>query len=675
MRLNTLLSIAILMTAVAAEGVAQTLPVQQAITDPKQIAAKPNAQVEPRSLTIEKLFMTRQVGRSTWSPDGKSIAFISNMSGRNNIWVVPAEGGFPTQLTVSDQRQTAPAWSPDGKWIAYQSDYDGDEQWDIYLVSPKTGKVVNLTQTSEIAEVNPTWSPDGRYLAYEVKPKTSAAYEIDIYDMIMREVKHLTTNTAQDKSNTNPIWSKDGKYIVYTQERAKGTDSNIFIADVKTCTSTLLTPHEGEQLFFANDISSRPILDGRQILITSNAANGYDNIGLLIVGTKGELNGVFTPGGITWLTKDKWEIRGREFSPDGKHLTFSANVDGSEDIYLYDLATRRSNVLPIPKGVNETVGGHSAFSADGSRLLYMHNGPTSPGDLWVNHLASGKSQQVTHSLVGGIRSEDLVEPYLVHYPSRDGKWTISAFLYVPFNMARNGQNAAIVYIHGGPTSQTKNSFNRFVQFAVNQGYMVLAPNYRGSTGYGKEFQQANLFDMGGGDLQDVLAGVDWIKQTGHLDPKKIAVMGGSYGGYLSMMAVTKAPEVWAAGVPIVPFVNWFTEIENEDPELRQSDLATMGDPVKNKALYEERSPINFIDQVKAPLLLLAGGHDPRCPKSETQQVVDAIKKRGGTVDVKVYENEGHGFARVENQIDAYKRVADFLLAHVVPADCSCSLTE
>jgi dipeptidyl aminopeptidase/acylaminoacyl peptidase len=269
----------------------------------------------------------------------------------------------------------------------------------------------------------------------------------------------------------------------------------------------------------------------------------------------------------------------------------------------------------------------------------------------------------------------MVEPYLVHYPSRDGKWTISAFLYVPFNMARNGQNAAIVYIHGGPTSQTMNSFNRFIQYASDQGYMVLAPNYRGSTGYGKEFQQANLFDMGGGDLKDVLAGVDWIKQTGHLDPKKIAVMGGSYGGYLSMMSVTKSPEVWAAGVPIVPFVNWFTEIENEDPVLQQSDLATMGDVVTNKALYEDRSPINFIDQIKAPLLLLAGGHDPRCPKSETQQVVDAITKRGGTVDYKIYENEGHGFARVENQIDAYKRVADFLLAHVPPADCSCSVNE
>src|ERR1700691_3213988 len=232
MRSSAFFAIVILMSTVAETLPAQTLPAPQAVTDPKQIASKPNAQVEPRSLTIEKLYMTRQVGRATWSPDGKSIAFISNMSERNTLWLVPAEGGWPVQLTVSDQRQAAPAWSPDGKWIAYQSDYDGDELWDIFLVSPKTGKVVNLTSTREIAEMDPTWSPDGRYLAYLVKAKTSAAHEIDIYDTAMREVKHLTTGTPQDKGNSGPIWSKDGKYIVYSQEQAKGTDSNIFIADV-----------------------------------------------------------------------------------------------------------------------------------------------------------------------------------------------------------------------------------------------------------------------------------------------------------------------------------------------------------------------------------------------------------------------------------------------------------
>jgi dipeptidyl aminopeptidase/acylaminoacyl peptidase len=656
--LNLFVMVVLMMTSVLAAS--QTLPAPQAITDPKQITSKPDARVE-KNLTIEKLYMTRQVGGSTWSPDGKTVAFVSNLSGRNNLWLVPSEGGWPTQLTVSDQRQTSPTWSPDSKWIAYMSDYDGDEQWDIFLVSPKSGQVVNLTNTREIAEESPTWSHDGRYLAYMVKPKTSSVFEIDVYDTVMREVKHLTTGTAKDRMNVAPIWSADGKFIVYTQEQAKGTDSNIFLADVGSAQSTLLTPHEGERRYSASDVSP----DGKSVLITSNASGGYDNAGLLDITSKK----------IRWLTEDKWEISGESFSPNGKFLTYNANVDGNTDIYLYDTASGKARVLPLSKGVNYTAGRPSPFTRDASRMLYYHSGPTAPGDLWVYNLADGKSHQLTHSLVGGLRSEDMVEPHLVHYPSKDGKWTISSFVYVPYNLPRNGEHPAIVYVHGGPTAQTMNTFNRFVQYMANQGYIVIAPNYRGSTGYGKEFQHANLFDMGGGDLQDVLAAADWIKQTGYVDPKKLILMGGSYGGYMTMMGVTKAPELWAAGVPIVPFVDWFTEIQNEDPVLQQSDLATMGDLAKNKALYEDRSPINFVDKIKAPLYLLAGGNDPRCPKEEAQQVVDAVSKRGGVVEYKVYENEGHGFAKVENQIDAYKRVADFLKAHVPPADCSCSLNQ
>ncbi len=657
MRTCTAFAIVTLMSALAA---AQTLPAPQAVTDPKQITSKQDLKVE-RNLSIEKLYMTRQVGRADWSPEGKQIVFVSNLSGRNNLWTVPAEGGWPLQLTVSDQRQTAPAWSPDGKWIAYQSDFDGDEQWDIFLVSPKSGMVVNLTNTREIAEEDPRWSPDGRYLAYMVKPKTSSVFEIDIYDTLMRKVQHLTSNTPKDQMNTGPVWSKDGKWIAYTQHEAKGTNSNVLVAEVATSQSTLLTPHDGEQLYSVSAFAP----DGKSLLITSNATNGYENAGLLDIASKK----------IRWLTHDKWEINAVDFSSDGKQVSWTGNVDGNTDIFIHDLVSGKSTSLPLPKGLNELTGKSSSFSKDGSRVLYYHNGPTAAGDLWTYRAADRKSQQVTHSMLAGVRSEDMVEPFLVHYPSKDGKWTISAFVYMPYNLPRRPESPAIVYIHGGPTAQTVNSFNRFVQFMVNNGYIVIAPNYRGSTGYGKEFQQANLFDMGGGDLQDVLAAAEWIQKTGYVDPKKLIVMGGSYGGYLSMMAVTKAPEVWAAGVPIVPFVNYFTEIENEDPVLREMDLATMGDPVKNKALYEDRSPIFFVDKIKAPLLLLAGGNDPRCPKSEAQQVVDAVKKNGGIAEYKVYENEGHGFARVENQIDAYKRVADFLRAHVPPADCYCTLKE
>jgi dipeptidyl aminopeptidase/acylaminoacyl peptidase len=658
--MNALLRFATVIT-MSTVAVSQSLTQPQAIADPKQITAKPDADVEQgeESLSLARLYMTRLVGDTAWSPDGKTIVFVSNITGRNNLWLVPAEGGWPTQLTVSDQRQSHPTWSPDGKWIAYQSDYDGDEQWDIFFVSPKIGQVVNVTRTREISEENPMWSPDGRYLAYMVKPKTSSSYEIDVFDTVLRDVKHITTNTPAEKLNTNPVWSKNGKFIAYTQEEAKGTNSNIFVGEVASKKSTLVTPHDGERLYAANDFSP----DNKTLLITSNAGNDHQNTGLLNIAAKK----------ITWLSEEKWEVEGGHFSPDGKSVTWRANVDGNTDIYLHHLASGKTTVLPLPKGVNSVGGAESAFTRDGSKLLYYHNGPNAPNDAWVYGIGAGKSTQVTHSLMAGVPAQHMVEPFLVHYPSRDGKWTISAFLYVPRNMQRNGQNAAIVYIHGGPTAQAVNSFNRFIQHIVNQGYMVIAPNYRGSTGYGKDFQDANLFDMGGGDLQDVLAAADFLKATGYPDPKKLIAMGGSYGGYMTMMAVTKAPDVWAAGVPIVPFVNWFTEMQNEDPVLQQSDRATMGDPEKNPDLFRDRSPFFFADQIKAPLLLLAGGHDPRCPKEETIQVVDAIKKNGGVADYKIYENEGHGFAKVENQIDAYQRVADFLKAHVPPADCGCKL--
>ncbi len=647
----------------SAESSSAQTPMQP-ITDPKLISSKNKLEVQ--KLSIEKLYMTRSVGGATWSPDGKQVAFITNISGRNNLWTIPADGGWPTQLTVSDQRQAHPTWSADGKWIALMSDYDGDEQWDIFLVSPQDGTVFNLTNTREISETSPTWSPDGKRLAYEYKPKTSSSTEIHVMDVLTRHVEKVTENTAPGLSNYGPIWSRDGKRVLYTQSNATGKDLNVFLAEFvgESVKKTVnLTPHTGEHSYNASALSP----DGKLVLITSNAKNGYDNVGLIDVVTKQ----------IHWLTEDKWEIHAGEFTPDGKWVTWNANIDGATNIFFHELTGGKTSSLPLPIGVNGAAGSDSAFTRDGGRMLYYHNGPTSPNDLWIYSLADGKSHQLTHSLMGGIRTEDMVEPFLVHFPSKDSKFTLSALLYVPHSAPKSGQHAGIVYVHGGPAAQTENSFNRIVQYMANQGYFVIAPNYRGSTGYGKEFEDANIRDFGGQDMEDVVAAADFLKATGFVDPKKIALMGGSYGGYLTMVGVTKHPEMWAAGVPIVPFVNWFTEIENEDPLLQEYDKVMMGDPAKeaDRALLHERSPIFFVDKIKAPLLILAGGNDPRCPKSESQQVLDAIKKNNGVAELKIYGNEGHGFARVENQIDAYKRVADFLKAHVPPAPCGCNLNE
>ena len=637
---------------------ATTLVAQPGIvTDPSQITSKQKFDIQP--FTVEKLYMTHYVGESAWSPDGKQVAFISNISGRNNIWIVSAESGWPTQLTVSNQSQTSPAWSPTGRWIAYMSDTDGNEQFDIFLVAPSNGQVVNLTNTPEISEGGMVWSPDGERLAYIVKAKDGANWEIEVMEILTKKITHVSRNTPKNLSNYVVAWSRDGKSLVYNQQDAAGKDGSIFIANVATGKTTNLTPHQGEQNFSATDISP----DGKSLLITSNSSNAYNNAAVLDVATRK----------ITWLTSEKWEVTSGKFSPNGKLLTWATNTDGNGDIAIYDLATHQSHRLPATNGINTLAGSESCFTRDGARLLYNHEGPNSPNDLWVYDFAAQKAHQVTYSLAGGIRSEDMVEPFLVHYPSKDGKWQISAFVYVPYNAERNGKNAAVVFVHGGPDAQYQNFFVRSVQYLVNQGYFVIAPNYRGSSGHGKEFANANRFDMGGGDLEDVISAADWIAKTGYVDTKKIAVLGGSYGGYLSMMAVTKAPDRWAAGVPFFPFVNWFTEMENTDPYGREYAIANMGDPMKDTARFKDRSPIYFVDQIKAPLLLLAGGNDPRCPKTEAEQVVQAVKKRGGVVELKIYENEGHGFAKIENQIDAFTRIAEFLKKYAEPAKCGCNL--
>jgi dipeptidyl aminopeptidase/acylaminoacyl peptidase len=616
---------------------------QKVITDPAQITAKEKFDVQ--QLSVDKLFTTRSIGR-------------------NNIWLVASESGWPTQLTASDQRQISPTWSANGRWIAYGSDHDGDEQWDIFIVSPSSGQVINLTNTPNVSEEGFAWSPDGERLAYSVKPKEAPNYEIDIMEIATKKITHITSNTPADLNNFVGAWSRDGKHLAFTRADAAEKNADVFIADTATGKSTKLTTHAENTSYAATDISP----DGKTILITSNAKNKFSNAALLDIAS----------GKITWLTEEKWEINSGQFSPDGKLLTWTRNADGNTDIVTYDLATQKARPLPLPQGINTLAGSETAFSGKttaAARLLLNHDGPVAPNDIWVYDFATGKIHQVTHSLSAGVRSQDMVEPFLVHYPSKDGKFQISAFVYVPFGAQRNGKNAAIVSIHGGPNSQTVNNFSRSVQFLVNQGFFVIAPNYRGSNGYGREFSDANVFDMGGGDLEDIISAADWMIKTGFVDTKKIAVMGASYGGYLSMMAVTKAPDRWAAGVPIVPFVNWFTETENEDPLLRQYDLQTMGDPVKDRARFQDRSPINFADQIKAPLLLLAGGHDPRCPRTEAEQVVSAIKKRGGVVELKVYENEGHGFAKVENQIDSITRIAEFLKKYAPPEKCGCNVYE
>jgi dipeptidyl aminopeptidase/acylaminoacyl peptidase len=606
--------------------------------------------------TIEQFFATRATGDADWSPDGEQVVFVSNISGRDNLWIVPAQGGWPSQLTVSEERQDAPTWSPDGRWIAFQSDHHGDEQWDLFVVSPEGGEVRNLTRTREVAEQGPLWSPDSRRIAYAVKPRAAPNHELALWDLAAGSGRPLTRGTPADYSLYPVAFVPGGKWLLAGRMHASDKDGDAVLVDLATGTVRVLTPHSGEQVWRPADVSP----DGAWVLLTSDAKNGYENVALLdLRAALAQPARSKAPARLTWVTEERWEMTARGFSPDGRWLLYSGNLDGTGALYAYRLSDRRRERLPVGGGSGDFAGSRSSYSPDGTRVLVRRSAADSPGDLHVYDLNAATAKRITQGFVGGVRPDDMVEPELVRYPSRDGL-EISAFLYMPWNLKKDGSNPAVVWIHGGPTSQSLNSFNRSCQFLANQGYIVLAPNYRGSTGYGRAFMDANRFDMGGGDLADVVAGTGFLKRTGYVDPRKIVAAGGSYGGYLTMCAVTMTPEAWAAGVALYPFVNWFTEMENEDPLLRQYDLATMGDPRKNQALLRERSPIFHLDRIRAPLFMTAGGNDPRCPPSEAQQVADEMKKRGMPCEFALYPDEGHGFSRREDLFDAYRRVIAFL---------------
>ena len=405
--------------------------------------------------------------------------------------------------------------------------------------------------------------------------------------------------------------------------------------------------------------------DDKELLITSSARNGFRNVALLEVAGKQ----------INWLTRANSDSTAGTFSPDGKYISWTGNAGGKQGIFLYDVAAKQPAPLGLPPGVNASGGSDTAFSRDSSRLLYSHSGPDAPKDLAVYSLSAKRSQQITYSFVAGVHGQDMVVPRLVNFPTSDGKLTISAWVYVPYNQIKNSQVPAVVFVHDGQATQFMDSFHPEMQFLANQGYFVIVPNYRGSTGFGAQFQDANRVDMGGGDLQDIVAAADWIVRTGYADRKKLIVMGTGYGGYLALMAATKAPVSWAAGVAIAPFVNWVTKVNNEDPRLRQYDLATMGDPEKNRELWQDRSPVSFADRLKIPLLLLAGANDPLHPKEEIQQMADAIRKHGGKAESKIYENEGHRFIRTEDAIDAWTRIAGFLKFYAPAPGCGQAACE
>ena len=610
-------------------------PEDRVATDPKAVVSGTRAATAP--IKVTDLMQTTSLAGASLSPNGAHIAYVGNASGRLNLWVMHADGSAPTQLVNSNDRQSGAVFTHDGQDIVYMQDKGGDELYDLYAVPVAGGTPRNLTSTEHTSEVGPLFSKDGSKLAFGSKEKVSPSTNVAYMDWPSRTVHLLTHETDLKASWVVVAWSPDGKTI-YAARSVGRDDADLYRIDIADGKATNLTAHDGKEIVRATDLSS----DGTTLLGSSNRKGGYSNVGLFNIATRQW----------RWVTDTRWEASPGDFAPDGKSFTYAMNVDGRRSIEFASTATLKGSTRDLPVGLNSGAGNPTSFAPDGS-FLFVHLDSTHPANLYVLRPA-GEIVQITHNESPALAAAVLPSSQLVTYKSFDGK-LISAFVWVPFNLKRDGTAAAVVLPHGGPTGQTLDSFDRHAVLLASRGFVVIAPNVRGSTGYGMDFQKANYQDLGGADLKDEIAGVEFLKTTGFIDAKKVGIWGGSYGGYMTLMAIGKAPGLWAAAVDEYGILNWLTMLEHEDPSLQQYEKTLLGDPVKDRAVYEESSPLKYIRNERAPLLVLQGERDIRVPREEAKQVVDILKSEGRTVDAVFYPEEGHGFIKREHQVDEYTR--------------------
>ena len=571
------------------------------------------------------------------SPEGDQVAFSWNKTGRWEIYLLDLkEGGVPRQITPEGGGKFAPRWSPDGSRLVYALDLDGGEYYDLWSFHLETGEHTNLTpDTPEALGPACEWSPDGKQIAF-ISDRDG---QFDTYLMPAKggQARKVLGIPYPD---WEVFWSPDGKNLAVASE-GTGQDSWIHIVPLDGSDPYPIRM-DGSPLS-AKDPCWSP--DGGSLALSSDFPGKFE---IAIYGLEDE--------SLRWVTGGLGEKERPDWSSDGM-LAFVISYGPKTELALLDLASLTSKAHSLEEGVIYS----PTFSPSGDQVLLIFDNPRYPDDLWSFDRSTQEFHQLTHSLPGEIDPEVFVMPEEIRYPSLDGSG-VPALLYRP--RGSTVPVPAVIYIHGGPNWLTQITWDPVVQAMVSRGWAVLAPNYRGSTGYGREWMNANRFDLGGVDTADVAAGWDYLVEQGIADSTRIALTGRSWGGYLTMTCLTQFPAKWAAGAAVVPFLNWFTSHENSREDLQHWDRENFGDPVTNKDLWYERSPFFFLDRIQAPVQLICGENDVRCPASESQQAYQTLKEMGREPEYHLYPDEGHFFLKIENQIKSKTQVVDFLAKYL-----------
>lgn len=602
----------------------------------------------PGRYDIERYLNIRVAACAGLLADAKTMGFTTNLTGTRQVWTIPSGGGWPEQITFFEDAVSRVEWSPRGDWIAFSKDKGGDENHQLYLVSPDGKDLVALTSSPQVRHNFGAWSKDGRFIAYASNERNSRFFDIYVMDVDSRQARRVVEGDA--------LWgagpfSRDGKRLIAIRSNAS-LDNDLFLVDLargwsgEPPDSAHLTPHQGKADHQVIDWS----VDNTSLWIASDSGREFYGLGRLILEARK----------VVWVREPKWDVTNATLSRDGRQLALVVNEDGYDTLHLLDTVTRKDRPLPeIPgKQLDDMV-----FSRDGKRLALTVSGPARNADVWLIDLAGGSARQVTRSSTAGIPRASFVEPRLVRYRSFDGL-EIPAFLYTPAGSRQGEGLPGIVMPHGGPEGQTTARFSPTIQYYLNRGYAIWAPNVRGSTGYGKTFTHLDDVRKREDSVKDLAAGVAWLKSSGWIDPKKIAVMGGSYGGYMTLAAITLYPDLWAAAVDSFGIANFKTFLARTASYRAGLRASEYGDPLADGDFLDSISPLHKADRIRAPLLVLQGANDPRVPQEEAEQIVAAVRQAGGVAEYILFPDEGHGWAKLANQITAHRASADFLDRHL-----------
>jgi dipeptidyl aminopeptidase/acylaminoacyl peptidase len=599
--------------------------------------AKPRA---PKQYTIEQFMKTTAMGNASFSADDSRILFHSNESGIFNVYSVPVTGGKPTPLTQSKETTQSVGYFPDDDRVLYTRDQGGNENNHLY-VRERDGTERDLTPGEKLKARFEGWRPDGKVFYVATNERDPKAFDLYRYDAATLERTMFYRN---EKVLEIGAVSPDEKWIALNKTNTT-IDADIYLFDVAKAELRHITPHQGNVKFEAQTFDPA----SRRLFLLSDEGSEFTSIRTYDLAS----------GAMREHEKANWDVAFTFFSRDGRFRVTAVNEDGRTSVRIVEGPDEKPLRLEgIPAGEIRTV----RFGNKGRHIAFYVNGDRAPSDLYVYDLAARKATRLTRALNPEIDANDLVDTQVLRFKSFDGM-VIPSIYYKPHVATPENRVPAVLLVHGGPGGQSTRGYSSLAQFLANHGYAVLAINNRGSSGYGKTFFAADDQKHGREPLWDCIEAKTFLASLGHVDPARIGIMGGSYGGYMVLAALAFRPESFKVGVDIFGVSNWVRTLESIPPYWESFRLALyqeIGDPKKDLEMLRASSPLFHAKNIVRPLYVVQGANDPRVIKPESDEIVEAVKKNGVPVEYVVFPDEGHGFSKKANSIKAYQSILEFL---------------